>query len=63
MEIWDFSVWGKAGSGQILLQPFDIKKMRDIFTKDCSDRSRGNGLKLKDSRFRLDIKRKIFQVL
>ena len=38
------------------------KARKGVFTRDCNDRMRGNGWKLREGRFRLNIRKKFFTV-
>jgi len=53
-------LWGDLiAACQYLNWPYR-KHGEGLFTRVCSDRTRGNGCKLKESRFRLDIRKKFF---
>jgi len=52
--------WRRKGCREILLWPFKIqigliRKTERLFTRACSDRTRGNGFELKEGRIKLDI--------
>jgi len=56
------------GSGETLIAAFQYlkgaykKTGKGLFTRACSDRTRGNGFRLEEGRFRLDIRKKFFTV-
>jgi len=59
--LWGSSAWRRKGSGETVFQYLKgaCKKAREGFLKRaCSDRTRGNGFKVEEGRFRLDIRKK-----
>ena len=49
-------------SGLPVLKGGYRKDGEGLFNRECRDRTRGNGFKLKEGRFRLDIRKKLFPV-
>jgi len=64
-EFWLFSLekrklWGDLIAALQYLKGAYRKDGEGLFTRMCSDRARGNGCKLKEGRFRLDMMKKFF---
>ena len=55
-------LWGDLIAAFQYLKGAYRKDGEGLFTRTCSDRTRGNGFKLKEGRFRLDIRKKFFTV-
>ena len=53
-------LWGDFIAACQYLKGAYRKDGEGLFTRVCSDRTRGNGCKLKEGRFRLDIRKKFF---
>ncbi|KAK4828805.1 hypothetical protein QYF61_000862 [Mycteria americana] len=55
-------LWGDLIAAFQYLKRAYKKAGEGLFTRACSDRTRGNGFKLKEGRFRFDIRKKFFAV-
>ena len=55
-------LWGDLRAAFQYLKGAYKKAGEELFTGACSDRTRGNGFKLKEGRFRLDVRKKFFTV-
>jgi len=53
-------LWGDLRAAFQYLKGAYRKDGEGLFTRVCSDRTRGNGCKPKEGRFRLDIRKKFF---
>ncbi|GAB0208060.1 hypothetical protein GRJ2_003271700 [Grus japonensis] len=55
-------LWGDVIAAFQYLKGAYRKDGEGLFMRECSDRTRGNGFKLKEGRFRLDVRKKFFTV-
>lgn len=65
--LWFFSLEKRRLQGDLraafqYLKGANKKSGKGLFTTACRDRSRRNGIKLQENRFRLDIRRKFFAI-
>ncbi|GAB0188581.1 triadin [Grus japonensis] len=55
-------LWGDLIAAYQFLKGAYRKDGEGLFIRECSDRTRGDGFKLKEGRFRLDVRKKFFTV-
>ncbi|GAB0204281.1 hypothetical protein GRJ2_002893700 [Grus japonensis] len=55
-------LWGAFMAAFQYLKGAYKKSGEGLFVRECSDRTRGNGFKLREGRFRLDVRKKFFTV-